>query len=74
MTSDQLLKAAGDAKNWLTYGKDYSNRRWVSSTQISAANVGALVPRWVYQTGGPIGSFQATPLVVDGVMYVTTPF
>ena len=74
VTSDQLLKAAGDAKNWLTYGKDYSNRRWVSSTQISTANVGTLVPRWVYQTGGPIGSFQATPLVVDGVMYVTTPF
>jgi hypothetical protein len=28
----------------------------------------------VYQTGGPIGSFETTPLVVDGVMYLTTPF
>src|SRR5262245_52675911 len=74
VTPETLLKAAGAAKIWLTYGKDYSNRRYTSSSQINASNVGSLVPRWVYQTGGPIGSFQTTPVVVDGVMYVTTPF
>src|SRR5262245_48928518 len=74
VTQEMLLKAAADAKNWLTYGKDFSNRRFSTSSQINAGNVGSLVPRWVYQTGGPIGSFQATPVVVDGVMYVTTPY
>ncbi len=73
--SDQmLLGAKADAKNWLTYGKDYSNTRYVTLTQINAQNVGSLVPRWVYQTSGPIGSFETTPLVVDGVMYLTTPY
>src|SRR6266545_8190333 len=69
--SDQmLLGAKADAKNWLTYGKDYSNTRYVTSTQINAQNVPSLVPRWVFQTSGPIGSFETTPLVVDGVMYL----
>jgi glucose dehydrogenase len=69
-----LSNASGDAKNWLSYGKDYSNTRYTSSKGINSRNAGTLVPRWVYQTGGPIGSFETTPLVVDGVMYITTPF
>lgn len=74
VADQMLLNAPADAKNWLTYGKDYSNTRYVTSRQINAQNVSSLVPRWVYQTSGPIGSFETTPLVVDGVMYLTTPF
>src|SRR5438093_1546587 len=74
VTDRMLTNAAADARNWSSYGKDYSNTRYTSSKQIDTQNVGALVPRWVYQTGGPIGSFETTPLVVDGVMYLTTPF
>src|SRR2546430_5594845 len=74
VTDQMLANASRDAKNWLSYGKDYSNTRYASSKRINARNVGTLVPRWVYQTGGPIGSFETTPLVVDGVMYLTTPF
>jgi len=74
VTDPMLLNAKADAKNWLTYGKDYSNTRYVTSTQINAQNASTLVPRWVFQTSGPIGSFETTPLVVDGVMYLTTPF
>src|SRR5947208_3978430 len=74
VTDQMLSNASRDAKNWLSYGKDYSNTRYASSKRINARNVGTLVPRWVYQTGGPIGSFETTPLVVDGVMYLTTPF
>jgi len=74
VTDRMLTNAAADARNWPSYGKDYSNTRYTSSKQIDTQNVGALVPRWVYQTGGPIGSFETTPLVVDGVMYLTTPF
>jgi len=74
VTDEMLLKAQAQTKNWLTYGKDYSNTRYVTSKQINAQNAHTLVPRWVYQTGGPISSFETTPLVVDGVMYLTTPF
>src|SRR3989454_2890024 len=74
VTDQMLSNAAADSKNWLSYGKDYSNTRYASSRKITTQNVGTLVPRWVYQTGGPIGSFETTPLVVDGVMYLTTPF
>src|SRR5436309_5478619 len=74
VTDQMLSNAAADAKNWISYGKDYSNTRYTRSKKITSQNVGALVPRWVYQTGGPIGSFETTPLVVDGVMYLTTPF
>src|SRR5438034_6307833 len=74
VTDQMLANAPADAKNWLSYGKDYSNTRYTTSKKINAQNIGTLVPRWVYQTGGPIGSFETTPLVVDGVMYLTTPF
>src|SRR5207244_12576642 len=74
ITDQMVSNAAADAKNWLSYGKDYGNTRYTRSKKITSQNVGALVPRWVYQTGGPIGSFETTPLVVDGVMYLTTPF
>src|SRR5438034_1194569 len=74
VTDQMLSNADADAKNWLSYGKDYSNTRYASSRKITTQNVGTLIPRWVYQTGGPIGSFETTPLVVDGVMYLTTPF
>jgi len=74
VTDQMLANAPADAKNWLSYGKDYSNTRYTTSKKVNAQNVGTLVPRWVYQTGGPIGSFETTPLVVDGVMYLTTPF
>ena len=74
VTDEMLLNAQANTKDWLTYGKDYSNTRYVTSKQINAQNVRTLVPSWVYQTGGPIGSFETTPLVVNAVMYLTTPF
>ncbi len=69
----RLLAASGDPRNWLTFGHDYSNQRYSALGQITTGNVGSLAPRWIYQTGIS-ASFQTTPLVVDGVMYLTTPF
>ncbi|MBI4591281.1 MAG: PQQ-dependent dehydrogenase, methanol/ethanol family [Candidatus Rokubacteria bacterium] len=74
VSEQMLMNAAADGKNWLTYGKNYANTRYSPSRQINAQNASLLVPRWVYQTGGPIGSFETTPLVVNGIMYLTTPF
>lgn len=69
----RLLAASGDSRNWLTFGRDYSNQRYAALAQITTGNVASLVPRWIYQTGIS-AAFQATPLVVDGVMYLTTPY
>lgn len=69
----RLHAASADASNWLTFGRDYANQRYSPLTQITSANVGALAPRWIYQTGIS-AAFQTTPLVVDGIMYLTTPY
>ena len=60
--------------NWSTYGGSDWNQRWSTLTQINTSNVKQLVPRMVFQTGtSRLGSFENTPIVVDGKMYVTTP-
>ncbi len=70
---DGRLRAAHtDHDNWLTYGHGYSNQRYSALDDISVANVQRLTPAWIYQTG-VLGSFPANPLVVDGVMYLSTP-
>jgi glucose dehydrogenase len=68
----RLLTAWQDAKNWLLPGHDYSNQRYVALEQINTQNVKSLALRWKFQTGIR-ESFQTTPLVADGVMYITTP-
>jgi PQQ-dependent dehydrogenase (methanol/ethanol family) len=60
-------------RNWPTYGGDYSNSRYSPLSTINTTNVATLVPRWAYQTG-VVASFENTPVVVDGTMYVTTPY
>ena len=74
LVDDRRLLAAGDRddRNWLTFGQDYRNQRFSSLDQISRATVARLKPAWIYQTGA-FGSFSTTPLVVDGVMYITLP-
>ncbi|MCW5980708.1 MAG: PQQ-dependent dehydrogenase, methanol/ethanol family [Bryobacteraceae bacterium] len=67
----RLLDAAGETGNWLMYGRDYGNQRFSSLAQINRDNVANLVPVWTFQTGVPDG-LQATPLVVDGVIYLST--
>jgi alcohol dehydrogenase (cytochrome c) len=69
----RLLNAANDRANWLTYGRDYGNQRFSPLRSIDAANVKKLVPRWIYQ-GGVASTFQASPIVADGVMFVSLPF
>ena len=51
---------------------DDSAQRHSPLTQITPANVGRLAVQWMFQTGVP-GRLEATPLVVDGIMYVTGP-
>jgi alcohol dehydrogenase (cytochrome c) len=70
VTSQDLLGGLKDPSRWLTYGGDYNGHRHSPLTQITPDNVNQLVSQWTFQTG-TLGSFQSTPLVVDGVLYVT---
>ncbi len=61
--------------DWPSYGGNAWNQRWSNLKQISTANVDRLVPRMVFQTNvSRPGSFENTPIVVGGMMYVTTAY
>ena len=69
-SSEELLHAATDPRNWLYASKDYQGQRYVTSTQITVANAGRLRPFCVYRSG-IMASMQSSPLVYDGIMYLT---
>ena len=73
VTSQDLLQGLTDPTSWLTYSGDYSGRRHSPLTQITPDNVHRLVPQWTFQTGTMTRGrgFETTPLVSDGVLYVT---
>ncbi|MEO8636172.1 MAG: PQQ-binding-like beta-propeller repeat protein [Gemmatimonadales bacterium] len=61
--------------DWPTYGGNAWNQRWSSLKQISTVNVDRLVPRMVLQTNvSRPGSFENSPIVTGGMMYVTTAY
>ena len=70
--SGVLAQQRPDGGQWTTYSGDDSAQRHSPLTQITPANVGRLAVQWMFQTGVP-GRLEATPLVVDGIMYVTGP-
>lgn len=69
----RLQAAASDNSNWLLHGRDYGNQRFSPLDQVNKETVKRLVPKWIYQTG-TAATFQTTPLVADGVMYLSAPF
>jgi alcohol dehydrogenase (cytochrome c) len=69
-----IAAAAASGRDWLTYGRDYANRRYSPLRTIDTSTVQRLGLHLSFHTGaGHVGSFQASPVVVDGVMFVTTP-
>ena len=68
--TDELIAAAG-ADEWLSYGRDYGEQRFSPLTQISADNVADLGLAWYADLDTARGQ-EATPLVHDGVLYVST--
>ena len=68
----RLLDADKNRDEWLMNGRTYSALRFSPLDQINTGNVGKLVPKWMYQTG-KAATFQATPLVADGVLYLSEP-
>jgi alcohol dehydrogenase (cytochrome c) len=73
ITYDRLLRAAQEPQNWLTYSGGYSSLRHSLLRQIDPTNVKNLEQKWVFQVDSSLQNFEATPLVVDGVMYFTQP-
>jgi alcohol dehydrogenase (cytochrome c) len=70
VTSDRLLHASDEPQNWLTYSGSYASTRHSPLHQIDLTNAKNLDLKWVFQARS-LESFEATPLVVDGVMYLT---
>ncbi len=65
----QLL-SRGIYENWPSYNGDYTGRRYSSLMQITPQNVHQLRAQWIFHSKNA-GTFEATPLVVNGIMYIT---
>lgn len=73
VTQKRLNSAATDKSNWLHPNGDYTQARYYQGTQINSGNVSKLRPAFVFQTA-VTESMETAPLVVDGVMFLTTSY
>lgn len=71
VTYARLRNAAAEPQNWLTYWGDLHGTHYSGLKQITPANVPKLQSAWTFQTGGD--KVESTPLVVDGMMFITGP-
>jgi len=72
VTLARLVNAHAEPHNWLMYWGDYQGTHYSALTQIDTTNVHRLRPAWAFPMPGD-SVLEATPLVVDGVMYTTQP-
>jgi len=70
VTFERIRRAEREPGNWLTYSGNYSAHRYSSLDQINVQNVKNLRPLWAYQLDA-LDKAETTPLVVEGVMYLT---
>jgi len=73
VTQDLLNRAASDGNNYLHTNGDYTQSRYYPNRQINTSNVAKLRPAWIFQTEVK-ESMETTPIVINGIMYVTTSF
>jgi alcohol dehydrogenase (cytochrome c) len=69
-TQQELLNAASDSRNWLYANKDYAGQRYVDLSQITPRNADKLRAACIYRSNST-GSTQTSPIVYQGVMYLT---
>lgn len=69
---ERLLRTHEEPGNWLTYSGNYASHRFSRLDQIRRENVNKLKINWVFQLSSR-EKLEVTPLVVDGVMYLTQP-
>jgi alcohol dehydrogenase (cytochrome c) len=68
VSNDRLLHAAATPQDWLSYSGGYMSQRYSALDQITPANVAGLEQKWIFQARS-LEKFEATPLVVDGILY-----
>lgn len=73
VTQDMLSRAASDGNGFLHTNHNYEQTRYYPNSQINTQNVKNLRPAWIFQTE-VVDSLETSPIVVNGVMYVTTSF
>ncbi|PYN37853.1 MAG: PQQ-dependent dehydrogenase, methanol/ethanol family [Candidatus Rokuibacteriota bacterium] len=74
VTYERLLRAELEPASWLTYSGGYASQRHSRLRQVNRTNVKQLQLRWARQVPAAANEMvEATPLVADGVMYVTQP-
>lgn len=73
VTDQRLQQAYDDADNWLSHGRSYREQRFSPLRDINDSNIADLGLAWAFEIDSEAG-MEATPLVVDGRMYVTAPW
>ena len=73
VTQAMLNGAANDSRNFLATNGDYKQQRFYPAKEINRSNVKGLHVSWIFQTDVR-ESLETSPLIVNGVMYVTTSF
>ena len=71
VSDEQIVHAESQPGNWLTYGRTYSEQRFSPLKQVNDHNAAGLGLAWYFDLDTDRGQ-EATPLVVDGVMYFTS--
>ncbi|MBA3325983.1 MAG: PQQ-binding-like beta-propeller repeat protein, partial [Rhodobacteraceae bacterium] len=73
LANDSVIEAVGKPSNWAIQTGDYANTRYSELDQINKENVGDLQVAWSFSTG-VLRGHEGSPLVIDNMMYVHTPF
>jgi alcohol dehydrogenase (cytochrome c) len=68
VTPERLRNAADEPENWINYSSTYDNQRYSRLDEITRDNVAGLELQWIWQANS-LEKFEATPLVVDGIVY-----
>ncbi len=71
--NDRLQQLANSDENWVMPGKDYSSDNFSKMTQINTQNVKQLRSSWSFSTG-VLNGHEGTPLVVNGKIFINTPY
>src|SRR5262245_16608324 len=72
--ANDLLRGLTNPHRWLMYSGDYTSKRHSPLTQITPENVARLTPLWTFDAGVGSGfrdKFEATPVAIDGNLYIT---
>jgi quinohemoprotein ethanol dehydrogenase len=73
VTAERIINADAEPGNWLAHGRTYDEQRFSPLDRVNDSNVGGLGLAWYFDIDTN-RAMEATPLVADGVMYVTSPW